>query len=145
MPLEVAILVRVHAAVDQEAPRAFELLDDPRAGGRLFHRQRLARERAGHERQHHAVGVGIEEHVLDELLGPEMLDLCHATSGGPRKAEEALATLRRVLEPLSAGIDEVALHIEDEVPAPNCARASIGSFAAWCVSMKAPPTLPAAA
>ena len=92
-------------------------VDDPRAGGRLLHGQRLSGERARHERQHHAVGVGVEEHVLHELLGAEVLDLRHARAGGSRKAEEALAALRGVLEPLPAGVHEVALHVEDELAA----------------------------
>ena len=71
MRLEVAGLVRIDAAVEQQPVRAVQLLDDARGRRRLLDRQRLALARRRHERQHHQVGVRVEEHVLDELVRPD--------------------------------------------------------------------------
>ncbi len=114
-PREIAILVGIDAAVDQEAHCSLEFLHDARAGTRLLDRQRLAGERARHERQHHAVGVGIEEHVLYELLGAKVLDPGDPGAGGTREPEEVLTGPFR--------IHEVSLDVEDETAAPElCAR-----------------------
>src|SRR5207244_5816023 len=109
----------IDAAVNQQPARALELLDDPRAGCRFPDRQRLAGEGARNERQHHAVGFGIEEYVLDELRGAQVLELRFPGARCAREAEEALAPLRLVLQPLPARIHEVPLHVEDEAAAPE--------------------------
>ena len=87
--LEVAGLVRVHAAVQQQPVRALQLVDDaPHRVGRLD-RHRLGLARRGHEGQHHQVGVAVHEHVLDEHL--------------------------RALRVPLRGVDEVSLHVEDQL------------------------------
>ena len=46
-------------------------LDDVARRLGLLDGERLALARRRHERQHHHVGVGIQEHVLDEFVGAE--------------------------------------------------------------------------
>ena len=69
--LDIAGLVGVHAPVQHQALRAFQLLDDVARRRGLLDRERLVLARRGHEGQHHQVGVRIEEDVLDELVGAE--------------------------------------------------------------------------
>ncbi len=118
--LEVAGLVRVHAAMEQQAVRAFHALDDLAGRGRLLDRERLLVARRRHEREHHQVGVGVHEDVLDELLRSETAQVAVLAGCileralGLRKALEPGRNGRRILEPGAFRVHVVALHVEDE-------------------------------
>ncbi len=86
--------------------------------GRLD-RQRLGIAARGHERQHHHVGIAVEEHVLDELLGTEAVEMTARPGLGSQAAARFGRPLEsiggRCLHPRAGRIDEVALHVEDEL------------------------------
>ena len=117
--LEIARLVRVDAAVEQQPMRAFHAVDDPAHRIGRLDRQRLGIAARGHEREHHHVGIAVEKHVLDEFLGAEAVEItARAGFGGEPAARfgrpfESIG--RRCLHPRAGGIDEVPLHVEDEL------------------------------
>ena len=78
--------------MDQEPLRAVQRVDDAAHLVGFLDGQQLGLSPRGDEGEHHHVGVGIEEDVLDELLSI---------------AERMIAT---------GGPDEVSLHIEHELP-----------------------------
>ena len=86
--LEVARLVGVDAPVQHQAAGALQPLDGAPHGVRRLDGDGLRVARGGDEGEHHDVGVGVEEHVLDEDVRP----------------------LRVAL----GRVNEVALHVEDE-------------------------------
>ena len=121
--LEVAGLVGVHAAVDEEPVRAVEPFDDARGGRGLLDGERLALARGRHEGKHHQVGVGIEEDVLHELVLADALQVVEAAGALRRPAGLRLGhlqgprRLRQPLGPRAGRVHEVALHVEDELVA----------------------------
>src|SRR3546814_3017093 len=67
--LEVARLVRVDATMDEQPLGSRHLVDDAADLVGLLNGQELFLPARGNEGKHHHVGVGIEEDILDELLG----------------------------------------------------------------------------
>ena len=94
-----------------EQPLA-HLVDDLAHGVRCLDGERLGIGGGGHERQHHHVGVGVAEHVLDELVRAQALERRLAAGALRREAERVR---RGLLHPSAARVDEVALHVEDEL------------------------------
>ena len=68
---DVARLVGIHAPVDHQAVRALQAVDDAPHGVRRFDRERLGVAARRHEREHHHVGVAVEEDVFHEFFGSE--------------------------------------------------------------------------
>src|SRR3546814_884706 len=87
-------LVRVDATMDEQPLGSRHLVDDAADLVGLLNGQELFLPARGNEGKHHHVGVGIEEDILDELLG--------AAEAGLSKTVLA---------------DEVSLHVEYELPA----------------------------
>ena len=118
--LDVARLVRVDPAVQQQTVRAFEPIDDAPHGVCRLDRHRFGIAPRGDEGEDHQVGVAVEEHILHELLGSEAAQMTPRTG---RLAAERTGRLRRPLERVGRGIphpragriDEVPLHVEDEL------------------------------
>ena len=73
--LHVALLIRVHSSVEHEPVRAFHFVHDVARRNRLFDRERLAFASRRHEAQHHEIGIGVQEHILDELLARQALQI----------------------------------------------------------------------
>ena len=118
---QVALLVRIHASVQQHAMRTLRFLDDARGLGRLLDRQRLALAGRRHERQHDQVGVRIEKDILDEFVRTQALQIAQARARGLRDAAivvsehlERLRAGRQRARPRTGRIHEVTLHVENE-------------------------------
>src|SRR5436190_3243550 len=117
--LDITGLVRVDASVDHQPVRSLHLVDDAahRVGGLTRHR--LVIGARGDERQDHHVGVGVHEHVLDELFRRQAVQVAalaglrRERTGGLRRPLER--SRRRRLDPGAGRIDEMALHVEDEL------------------------------
>ncbi len=124
--LDVPGLVRVHAAVDQQAVIAFHAVHDlpHRVRGLDLERRGVASRR--HERQHHHVRVAVEEHVLHEFVcaqaGEVAARAVAVVERATRLGGEAEGIRRCGLEPGLGGIDVVALHVEDEFAALEARR-----------------------
>ena len=147
--LDVARLVRIDAAVEQQPVRALQPIDDPAHRVGRLDRQRLGVARRGHEGQHHHVGVAVEEHVLDEFLGPRQSRWLRA----PGFCASAQLRLGRPLERVRARSSTQAPVGSTKWPCTSKmnsafsrrACASCGSSAASARRSKKPPVLPAAA
>lgn len=116
----------------QEQPvRGVELLDAAGGGGGFLDGERLALAGGRHEAQHHEVGVGIEENVLDEGVRAEALEVVQRSGQGRGgaavggKAAEGPRALGQGLEPGPGRVHEVALHIEDELVAGHAGRGGV--------------------
>ena len=75
-----------------------------------------------HERQHHQVGVGVEEDVLHELIGTDAAQVIEVARPAVRlaarvgrEAAQRSRALGQALEPRARRVHEVALHVEDEL------------------------------
>ena len=101
--LQVTVLVRVDAPVDQQPMRALHRVDDASNLIGFLDGQEFLFPTRGNERQHHHVGVEVQKDVLDELL---------------RTPELGFA------EPMLA--DEVSLHVEDELAAAKAIEGDCG-------------------
>ena len=117
--LDVARLVGIDAAVDQQAMVAFHAVHDLAHGVRRFDRQRRGIAPGGDEGQHHHVGIAVHEHVLDEFLRRQTSEVA-ARAG--LVVQLAIAFGRELECRLGGGfypgagrVDEVALHVEDEL------------------------------
>ncbi len=117
--LDVARLVRVHAPVDHQAVVALHALDDAPHVVRRLDLERGGVAARGHERQHHHVGVAVEEHVLHEFLGREAGEVAaRRLAVGERAAglgRPVEGGFRGDLQPGLGRIDVMALHVEDEL------------------------------
>ena len=114
----------IDAAVQQQPVRAVQPLDDARGGRRLLDRQRLALARRRHERQHHQVGVRVQEDVLHELVGADAVQVVELARPAVRRAArvarhagERPRARRQALQPGAGRVHEMALHVEDELVA----------------------------
>ncbi len=103
--------------------RTVEALDD---GGRrrgFGNRQRLAGARRRHEAEHRQVGIGIDEHVANESVRAEALQVVELTRqcrGGAAFGvgeTERLDALRHRARPRAGRIHEMSLHVENELVA----------------------------
>ena len=107
-----------HHGMQEKAMRPCHLLDQHAHPLGLLERQGIALRQLGHEAQHREVGVAVQEHVLDELLGREAVDRVGVAAGPLREArQDLLPVLAGVGPPLAGGIDHVGLDVEDELVA----------------------------
>ena len=125
--LDVAGLVGIHAAVDQEPVVALHAVDDAAHVVGRFDLERRGIAARGHEGQHHHVGVAVEEHVLYEFFGRQAGEVAArrlaVRERAARLGRPVEGGLRRNLEPGGGRVDVVALHVEDELAAIERAAA----------------------
>ena len=124
--VEIAGLIRIDAAVQQQPVRALHSLDDPGRRRCFLDRQRLALARRWNEREHDEIGIRIEKNVLDERVRTQALQIAESRRRSRAAALELGEALQRLragrqdARPCASGIHEVALHVEDEFLAIQC-------------------------
>ncbi len=99
--------------------RAFHAVDDPAHCIRRLNRERLSIPARGNEREHHHIGIAIEEHVFDEFLGSEAVKIApRAWLGGKSAARLGRpfeSVVWRRLHPRAGWVNEVPLHVKDKL------------------------------
>ncbi len=110
--------------------RTFQLLDDVARRGRFLDRQRLVFPGRGNEAQHHEIRVRVEEHILDELIGADAIQigafpgLFGEITLRARKLQR-LRARRQTFRPRAGRIHEVSLHVEDELALAELRRGEL--------------------
>jgi len=61
--------------MQQQPVRSFHAVDDPAHGIGRLDRQRFGIAPRRHKREHHHIGIAVEEHVFDKFFGPKAIEI----------------------------------------------------------------------